>query len=286
VTCAAVARSFLEMHRLARSATFAAVVACGCGGSANSTGTTPPDTGFAVSGDPVSPSGATWTYKGTVGGVAYDLTGVLYKPAGPGPFPAVLLSHGHDGTAAFFGSLIAPTMVSWGMVCIGVNYTHASGVPLGSPGTVADSGASLANVERAHMTYELLRKLGYVDMTRVAAHGHSMGAFVTVALLGAYPNDFRVASHTAGGVRPSFIVSGPGPTVAQARTIRTPYQTHHGDADSTVALSYDQRLDSLLTSLNVEHVLYVYPGLGHNDVRALPLMLQRVHDWYVAHGMF
>jgi triacylglycerol esterase/lipase EstA (alpha/beta hydrolase family) len=47
-------------------------------------------------------------------------------------------------------------------------------------------------------------------MTRVAAHGHSMGAFVTVALLGAYPN----------------------------------------------------------------------------DVRALPLMLQRVHDWYTAHGMF
>jgi dienelactone hydrolase len=244
------------------------------------------DTGFVVSGSPAGATGATWTYKGTSAGVTYDLTGVLYKPTGAGPFPAVVLSHGHDGTAPFYASLIAPTMVSWGLVCIGVNYTHAAGVPIGSPGTSADSGASLANVERAHMTYELLRKLGYVDMTRVAAHGHSMGAFVTVALLGAYPNDFRVASHTAGGVRPSFIVSGPGPTVTQARTIRTPYQIHHGDADSTVSLSYDIRLDSLLTSLNVQHALDVYQGLGHNDVRALPLMLQRVHDWYTAHGMF
>ena len=263
----------------------ATLVACGGGGS-SPTGTVPLDTGFVVTGNPQGATGASWTYKGTVDGVAYDLTGVLYRPAGSGPFPAVLLSHGHDGTAPFYASLVAPTMVSWGAVCIAVNYTHASGVPIGSPGTSADSGASVANVERAHMTYELLRKLGYVDMTRVAAHGHSMGAFVTVALVGAYPADFRAASHTAGGVRPPFIVNGPGPTEEQARTIRTPYQMHHGDADATVSLSFDQRLDSLLTARGVEHVLYVYPGLGHNDVRALPLMLQRVHDWYAAHGMF
>ena len=265
---------------------FAALVACGGDGGNSSTGTTPPDTSFVVSGDPASGTGAAWTYKGTVGGVAYDLTGVLYKPAGPGPFPAVVFSHGRGSSAADFGSIIAPTMVSWGLVCIGVNYTLASGVPLGSPGTLADSGASLANVERAHQAHELLRKLGYVDMARVAAHGHSMGAFVTVAPVGAYPTDFRVASHTSGGIRPAFIVTGGAATVAQASTITTPYQTHHGDADSTVALSYDQRLDSLFTAHGVEHVLYVYPGLGHNDVRSLPLMLQRVHDWYAAHGMF
>jgi dienelactone hydrolase len=272
---------------------FATMAACGSPDTTASSGTngTSPsrptsDTSFVVSGNPENASGATWTFTGTVNGIAYDLTGVLYKPHGTGPFPAVVLSHGHDGTAPFYASLIAPTMVSWGVVCIAVNYTHASGVPIGAPGTSADSGASTANVERGHMAYQLLRQLGYVDMTRVAAHGHSMGAFVTVALVGAYPNDFRVASHTAGGVRPSFIANGPGPTIMQARTIRTPYQMHHGDADSTVSLTFDQRLDSLLTATAVEHVLYVYPGLGHNDVRSLPLMLQRVHDWYHAHGLF
>jgi hypothetical protein len=154
-----------------------------------------------------------------------------------GPFPAVLLSHGSDGSASFLANLIAPTMLSWGLVCIGVNYTHATGVPIGSPGLATDVGASLANVQRAHMAFTLLRKLGYVDMSRVAAHGHSLGAYVDVALLGAYPTHFRAASHTGGGVRPSFIVAGPAPAPAEALTIRTPYQMHHGDADAPVALS-------------------------------------------------
>lgn len=264
-----------------------AVAACGgCGAPSSATNPVSPDTGFVVTGNPESASGAAWSYKGTVDGVSYDLTGVLYKPAGAGPFPAVLLSHGAEGSAAFFANLVAPTMLSWGLVCIGVNYTHSTGVPIGSPGTASDVGATVANVERAHMTYLLLRKLGYVDMTRVAAHGHSMGAYVDVALLGAYATDFRVASHTGGGVRPAFIVAGPAPTVAEALTIRTPYQMHHGDADTTVALSYDQRQDSVLTATGVDHQLFVYQGLDHLAVRTSPLMFQRVHDWYHEHGMF
>jgi dienelactone hydrolase len=218
--------------------------------------------------------------------VVYDLTGVLYKPTGSGPFPAVVLSHGSDGSAAFLSSLLAPTMVQWGLVCIAVNYTHAVGVSAGQPGTSADNGASLANVQRAHMTHELLRRLGYVDMSRVSHHGHSLGAYVGVATIAAYPADYRVASHTGGGVRPSQIVSGPAPTVIEAASLTLPYQMHHGDADTEVPLSYDQRLDSVLTSTNVEHQLIVYPGAGHLDVRSSPATLAAMHDWYTRHGMF
>lgn len=59
-------------------------------------------------------------------GVWYDLAGVLYEPQGPGPFPAVILSHGSEGSGAFLASLLAPTMVGWGLVCIAPNYTVAS----------------------------------------------------------------------------------------------------------------------------------------------------------------
>lgn len=244
------------------------------------------DTGFVVSGDPASGTGATWTYRGTVGGVSYDLAGVLYKPAGNGPFPAVVLSHGSDGSAAFFASLVAPTMVQWGLVCIAANYTHATGVPIGSPGTASDVGASPANVLRAHMTRELLRRLSYVDQSRVAAHGHSMGAYLGVAAAAAYPNDFRVASHTGGGVRPAFIVAGPAPTVADAHALTIPWQMHHGDADATVPLSYDQRMDSVLTATGLAHELVVYAGQDHLAVRASAATLGHIHDWYAAHGMF
>jgi dienelactone hydrolase len=262
------------------------IAAAGCG-SGSASVSPPPDTGtFVVTGNPESPGGATWTFRGTDSGVTYDLAGVLLKPPGPGPFPAVILSHGHDGNGAFFASLLGPTMVAWGLVCIAPNYTHASGVPVGAPGDSTQPGASLANVERAHETYKLLARLGYVDMTRVALHGHSMGAFVDVAVAGAYPSDFRVASHTGGGVRPAGILFGPGPTLTQASTIRTPFQLHHGSADSTVPLSFDQRLDSLFTAMALDHQFYVYPGETHEQTRTDTTMLARVHTWYATHGMF
>lgn len=268
----------------------AAALAVACAGCASDPTTVPvaADTGFVITGNPEASGGATWTFRDTVAGVFYDLAGVLYKPPGPGPFPAVILSHGSEGSAAFLASLLAPTMVGWGggLVCIATNYTHAGGVPIGAPGDASQPGASHANVLRAHMTHELLKRLGYVDMTRVALHGHSMGAYVDVAVAGAYPGDFRVASHTGGGVRPSFIVAGPAPSPAQASGVTTPYQMHHGDADSTVPLSYDQRFDSLLTALGVDHQLYVYAGESHLQVRTDTAMLARVQAWYATHGMF
>src|SRR4029450_1697199 len=84
-------------------------------------------------------------------------------------------------------------------VCIAVDYTHASGARIGVPGTLLQQGASPANAFRAHAAVTVLARLRYVDVRRVAAHGHSMGAFVTTAFAAAYPADVRVASHTAGG---------------------------------------------------------------------------------------
>jgi dienelactone hydrolase len=262
----------------------------GCSSGSPPTGTSgtgsPTDTAFHITGDPESSAGATWSYRGRVDGVDYDLQGILMKPRGTGPFPAVLLSHASDGNAAGYGVALGSVMVQWGLVCIATNYTHASGVPIGAPGGAGEPGASNANILRAHRTYELLRSLSYVDMSRVAAHGHSMGAYVTEALVSRYLEDFSVASHTGGGVRPSFIIAGPAPSPSAVADVRIPYQFHHGDQDDVVALSYEQRFDSILTSLAVPHQFYIYPGEGHIEPSRSPVMLARVRDWYAAHGMF
>ena len=119
-----------------------AVVPSGCGSgptaptvSAGSGADTTPV--FQLSGDPESVSGATWTYTATTNGVAYDLQGILLKPRGPGPFPAVIISHENTRNA---GDMLftARVMVPWGLVCIATNYTFAGGVPIGSPGTAAE----------------------------------------------------------------------------------------------------------------------------------------------------
>jgi dienelactone hydrolase len=269
-----------------------AISAWACGGSSDTVGpATPADSAailladFHVIGDPTSTNGATWTYKATTNGVTYDLAGILLKPAGSGPFPGVIISHGSGGNVNAYSLTIARTTVGWGLACIATNYTHSGGgVALGAPGLATEVGASTANVQRAKRVVDILRALSYVDAHRLAAHGHSMGAFVTTALVAAAPTLVLVASHTAGGVRPETS-TGPGPAESVASSIIVPYQMHHGDADATVPLSNDQRLATLLTGRGVQNVLYVYAGLGHEDVPYSTTVLDRVRTWYMARGL-
>ena len=267
-----------------------AAAACGDSGPSSpvspSPPAAPPPANFTLEGNPEATQGATWTFRGTIDAVAYDLQGVLIKPRGTGPFAAVIISHGAGGNAAGYSRSIGTEMAQWGLVAIATNYTHAGGVALGAPGGSDQLGASQPNVLRAHALLGILRSLGYVDMNRVAAHGHSMGAFVTAALVGAYPAEFRAASHTAGGVRPG-IVGGElaVPTENQVRGVRAPYQVHHGDADVVVPLVLDQLLVALLQNGGVASELHTYGGAQHNDLARSTLVLDRVRAWYAAHGV-
>ena len=275
------------MYAHAALAAWMICLALGCGDSTSPAQPTPvnPPSGFTVTGDPTSTNGATWTYQAASGGVTYDLQGILFTPAGSGTFPAVIVSHGAGGNVNAYSRSVARTMVAWGLVVIATNYTHAGNVPLGSPGTASDPGASAPNIARARQLIELLRGLGYVDMNRLALHGHSMGAFVTTGVLAAHPDLFRAASHTAGGARPDS-VSGPAPSESQAGPIRTPYQLHHGDNDAVVALSSDQRLANVLLGRGVVHELHVYAGADHDDLSQHTVMFDRVRAWYASKGVF
>lgn len=236
---------------------------------------------FVVTGNPRATTGANWTYRSTDQGITYALEGVLFvPPTGSGPFPAVVVSHGRGGTPRGYSTTVGRTMVTWGMVVIGTMYTHAPDADdLGNLPDGAD-GASSANVARANKARDLLTCVGGVAMNRVAAHGHSMGAFVTGQVLGTHPTVFRAASHTAGGVASVGGATKP----AAAEQIVTPYQLHHGDADTVVPLALDRALDSILTGNGVTHELHVYPGRGH-DIGAEPTMLSRVRAWYQTHGV-
>ncbi len=214
-----------------------------------------------------------------------DLQGILLKPRGRGPFPAVVLSHGAGGNAESYGRRLGPVMRTWGLVSIGVDYTHARGAARGGQGTLLQQGASPENAFRAHAAVTVLTRLRYVDIRRVAAHGHSMGAFVTTAFAAAYPDDIRVASHTAGGVLPDALHREglPTPSVAEARRIQAPYQWHHGLLDYAVPFLLATRFDSALIAPREGHL---YRRLGHADVAVDPEVLSRVRAWYTNHGMF
>jgi dienelactone hydrolase len=196
----------------------------------------------------------------------------------------VIISHGNRSSAGGYSLDIARVMVGWGLVCIATNYTHAGGVPIGSPGTASEAGATPNNVRRARRLVEILRGLGFVDLNRVALHGHSLGAFVSEATAGAHPDLFRAASHTAGGIAPD-IAEGFAPIESQIANIRAPYQMHHGERDFVVPLFADQLFASALRSRGVSHELLTYPGADHDDVRLNALVLDRVRAWYRGKGV-
>jgi dienelactone hydrolase len=235
---------------------------------------------FMLNGNPTSATGATWTYDSVDQGVHYVLKGILFKPTtGGAPLPAVVISHGKGGSARGYSANVAKSMVGWGLVAIGTTYTHGSDAAGTLP--AGGEGATPENVLRARKARDLLFCLGYVDFSRVAAHGHSMGGFVTGQLLGTTPEDFRAASYTAGGVG-----MGPPPTLqAAAEQITTPFQLHHGDADTVVDLSLSQTMKSILAANGTPHELHIYPGYTHSAIPFDATMLTRVRAWYRQHGV-
>jgi dienelactone hydrolase len=238
---------------------------------------------FVVSGDPTAQGGATWTYHSTELGEVYALEGILFAPRGPGPFPAVVVSHGKGGSPYQYSAAVGRVMVGWGMVVIGTMYTHAPDALDAGNRPDGPDGASEANVRRALKTRELLTCLPDVDTRHVAAHGHSMGAFVTGQFLGTDLKSFQAASHTAGGVS-----EGPNATrPLVAADIRTPYQLHHSTSDTTVAVQQDVTLAEILETHEVPHALYVaeYPGYTHAQIALDPAMFERVRGWYQAYGV-
>ena len=76
----------------------------------------PEDPALTITGNPESGSGATWTLVGTLDGTTVDLQGILLKPRGRGPFPAVVLSHGAGGNAQSYGLELGKVMRTWGLV--------------------------------------------------------------------------------------------------------------------------------------------------------------------------
>lgn len=113
-----------------------------------------------------------------------------------------------------------------------------------------------------------------------------MGAFVTAALAGMYPGDFRAVSHTASGVRlGNTLVEAAAPAESQVLGIRAPYKMHYGDRDLVVPLAMDQRLATILGGAGV-HDLRVHSGADHDDVSRSSAVLGEVRTWYASHGMF
>ncbi|MFM8979754.1 MAG: alpha/beta hydrolase family protein [Planctomycetia bacterium] len=245
-------------------------------------------------------AGERWTYR--EGDFAMD--GILLKPEGKGPFPAVLISHGLGGSAGSFGLHKAREMVTWGFVCIAPSYTHAADRLAPRPGAAqagpsapasppakgarggahaAEPGASTENLRRARTCLDLLARMPEVNAKRMFAYGHSMGGFVTIGLAAIAPGRLQAAAITGSGIGRSE--GYPAPSAARAEQVRTPFLLLHGSADTTVRPQQSEEFKVILDKHGVPNERTVYEGEGHPiDQTQRERVFLAVRSWFAKHG--
>ena len=218
------------------------------------------------------------------------LSGVMVKPQGTGPFPAVILSHGLGGNAEGIIRSMGQECVKWGLVCIATSYTHA-GKSGGGRGGLAQmdftqAGARPENVRRALACLEILRQQKDVDGSRISAYGFSMGAFVTIALAAAAPEQIAAAAVASGGVQVATGSTAAAPTADVASRVRAPFLILQGALDRTVPPESSELLKQLLDKSGVPNERHVFEGVTHNVPRERTEEANRLmRQWFTKYGI-
>jgi dienelactone hydrolase len=249
------------------------------------------------------------------------LSGIMLVPEGAGPFPGILISHGLGGSAASFGLNKAREFVKWGFACIAVDYTHVGrgmgprrppagkdsadrgGPPRGgasgdapprsgqAPGAPRrgtqhppDYGGSPENVRRALAAIEILQKYGNADPKRIAAYGHSMGGFATIALAAHRQDILAAAAITGSGVAPR--AGFPAPPLEAASKIRTPFLMMHGSVDRAVRPGQSEDLKRALDASGVPNKRHVFEGADHPiDQTNREEVFTMLRAWFTERGV-
>jgi dienelactone hydrolase len=180
--------------------------------------------------------------------------GLLVKPSGKGPFPAILISHGLGGNGEQIGRVKSREFVKAGYICISPDYAHVRG------GDRKDFGASPENIRRAKKCLGILESLKEADAKRFYAYGNSMGAFLTIGLAAEEPR-LAAAAITAGGVAP--VDGQPAPSRARAAKIKIPVLILHGTTDTTVPPERSRMLEDVLKESKAPYKRNLFEGVGH-----------------------
>lgn len=171
--------------------------------------------------------------------------GVMIRPSGAGPYPAVLHLHGSGDTVGNnvdFLRLFARA----GYVAACVEYRHLK------PGyiDIHDIDASL----------EFLSSSRYVRPGVVALNGYSLGGRLALRVSARHP--VRAVSAIAART-----TSGSSPTVlAEADRLRSPVLLQHGTDDPTVPFEDAVLLHKKLETLGRPAQVFWYRGAGHNNL--------------------
>lgn len=224
-----------------------------------------------------------------------DLTvsGVLLRPHGRGPFPAIVLNHGYIDPSYYVTGQGLAREQDWlaraGFVVLHTDYRgHAASDPVGD----LDRESRLGYARDSINAVLALERLPYVDPDRTAMLGRSMGGGVTLDALVAAPGLIDAAVIYAGvssrfldNLRHFTLPNRPEAARAMFARFGTPRESPdfyaalsprtyfdritepvlilHGRSDSTCPPRWSRETHRLLEGAGVDSTLVEYPGEEH-----------------------
>lgn len=189
-----------------------------------------------------------------------SLTGELLLPEGAGPFPAVVLAHGCEGTRD-----VEP---AWGQFLRGAGYATFNVDSLHGRNLkeVCTQLAALMPVQRVADAYGALRYLAAhpkIDARRVALMGFSHGGMVAM-----YASTAWAKETFAAGALPAFRAFIPfypycNPIFPERERVSAPVRIHTGANDDWTPAQPCAALAASLKAAGMDVIVQVYPDAAH-----------------------
>ena len=135
---------------------------------------------------------------GFAGGGGVRVSGLLYRPSGPGPFPAVLHIHGGpESQARPVSDPLIDGLVARGIGVLAPNIRGSTGFGLRYQRLIyRDWGGG--DVEDLRAAAEFLRSQPWVDPGRLGVYGGSYGGFAALSCLTRLPEYWRAGVSECG----------------------------------------------------------------------------------------
>ncbi|MDO9454652.1 S9 family peptidase [Nocardioides sp.] len=243
-------------------------------------------------------------FEVTYSSAGHTISGTLTRPTGNGPFPAVVSNHGYLPPGDYqVGNGLATEELELAEAGFVVLHPDYRGYGLSDPLLPFEQELRLVYTQDVVNAADALTTLAFVDPTRLALLGRSMGGALAINALVTHPglvqaavvyaplsSDFlegsalldRLGPETLSTVLNTFGTPESAPDFYRGLSSRysfdkitEPLLIQHGTADRTCPLRWSEKTQRLLVAAGITSELVEWPGEDHVFVRSAGPALAR-----------
>jgi len=187
------------------------------------------------------------------GGTSGKMRGYLVQPAGPGPFPAVLVIHENRGLNPYIEDVARRVAVE-GFLALAPDGLSPAG---GYPGNDDDGRTLQRSLDQGKLKQDMVNSARYLkshalSTGKLGATGFCWGGGITNFL----------AVTLGGDLQAAVPFYGAAPKSADVSKIRAPLLIHYAEDDPRIDAMWPD-YEAALKANGVKYEAYIYPGTRH-----------------------